>query len=235
MTKPRSTEHGLLMSGPMALAAFQGLKTQTRRPLKPQPEPGTGVGYYSTDGHSCTEFVLMDEEDGDPIDAPSLCCPYGRVGERVYVRETYQTLGHGRAFGGEVSYAADSLDPMVNREAGNNMVVVELPDRDDRWRPLNWGKWRPSTHMPKWASRTWGTIASVRVERLRDISEADAKAEGVEAHDCDGVTYYGPFDEGHIDPRVEFQRLWDSLYSGDLSWASNPWVWVIQWNKEDAR
>jgi hypothetical protein len=105
----------------------------------------------------------------------------------------------------------------------------------EREQPLEqlWIKWRPSLHLPKWASRTWGTIASVRVERVQGVTEADAIAEGVEAHDCDGVTYYGELDKGHVDPRVEFRRLWDSLYTGELSWAANPWVWVVEWKKEE--
>jgi hypothetical protein len=80
--------------------------------------------------------------------------------------------------------------------------------------------------MPRWASRLTLEVVSVRMERLQDISEADAKAEGIESSDDDGVTYWGPLGKGHFDPRVAYRSLWESLH-GPGSWAANPWVWVV--------
>jgi len=90
--------------------------------------------------------------------------------------------------------------------------------------------WEPSIQMPEKAARLWLKVTNIRFEQLQEISCDDAIAEGVEAHDDDGVTYYGPLDKGHICPRVAFQWLWDSLYGRrpGLAWADNPWVSVYE-------
>lgn len=231
MTKHRSTEHGLLMSGPMALAAYRGVKTQTRRPLAPQPYQVDVPRLGEIPKHGFWVWqksprVLLD----DAIHDFSKHCPYGRVGDRVYVRETWRPSISHHCY----EDACDCGDVRVWYAAGGSSIVYPDSDAMGDWTMPDAARTGnlPSIHMPKWASRTWGTIASVRVEMVQSISEADAIAEGVEAHDCDGVMYYGELDRGHIDPRVEFRRLWDSLYSGELSWVSNPWVWVVEWEKE---
>lgn len=181
------------MSGPMALAAHRGIKTQTRRPVKHQTE--------------CEP----------PLDA----CPFGRVGDRVYVRETFSLNRNiGPDEYARITYLADGAEHDTDgfRVCSTPNRINANPERQ---------RWTPSIHMPKWAARTWGTITDVRVERVQDISAADAIAEGIERHDSDGVTYYGEFENGHRDPRVEFNRLWGSLYSGALNWYANPWVWVV--------
>ena len=93
--------------------------------------------------------------------------------------------------------------------------------RDHRWKST------PSIHMPRWASRITLEITDVRVERLNSISEVDAKDEGVESHDDDGVAYYGPLNTGHACPIHEYKRIWNSI-NGPDSWDSNPWVWVVK-------
>lgn len=225
MTKPRSTEHGLLMSGPMALAAFRGIKTQTRRPFTPQPKwitvpPCEGIpagGFWDWKG---LELGTISRAQLGTL------CPYGRIGDRVYVREAW-TSAYARGCWGTL-FRADGVfvQGKQRHEKGVHYNAEDLPSAV---------KWRPSLHLPKWASRTWGTIASVRAEQVQSITDVDAIAEGIEAHDRDGVTYYGRLDEGHADPRVEFRRLWDSIYTGELSWGANPWVWVIEWRKEEKR
>lgn len=89
---------------------------------------------------------------------------------------------------------------------------------------------RPSIYMPRWASRITLEVTGVRVERLNDINQEDAIAEGVEAHDDDGVTYYGPLGRGVCDPIVAYRSLWDSI-NGPGSWAANPWVWVVEFKR----
>jgi hypothetical protein len=227
--KTEPTDHGLLMSGPMALAAYRGLKTQTRRPMKPQPkwirvpayEGLPEGGFWDWDG------IEMHHPPSEVLKR----CPFGLVGDRVYVRETYQTLGHGSQFGVEISYAADGPDPMANRIADKNVELGECPDHDDRWRPLNWGKWRPSIHMPKWASRTWGTIKSVRVQRLRDITWCDIRSEGVR---CPAHDFPGGFCRSECQAlRGAFACLWDDCYmKPGLRWFDNPWVWAVTWRKD---
>ena len=84
--------------------------------------------------------------------------------------------------------------------------------------------------MPRWASRINLEVVNVRVERLQDISEEDAIAEGIEAHDDDGVIYYGPYGKGHADPVQAYETLWESI-NGPGSWDKNPWVWVVEFKR----
>lgn len=95
------------------------------------------------------------------------------------------------------------------------------------------GGWRPSIHMPRWASRILLEITNVRVERLNDISECDARDEGVSPagsllpdHPGTFLTPKGDFAMA----KVAFQRLWESIY-GEESWSANPWVWVIEFER----
>jgi hypothetical protein len=121
-------------------------------------------------------------------------CPYGMPGDRLWVRETFWTDGD------EVIYRSD---PGAEKEL------------DSAFTGLNW---KPSIHMPRWASRINLEVTGVRVERLCSISEADALAEGC----C-------PFsdDFGSYHARVAFCQLWESIY-GPESWDANPWVWVVE-------
>ncbi len=121
-------------------------------------------------------------EDADPKGI--IQCPYGKPGDQLWVRETWAP-NEGDVLAGKAFYRAD------------NNTIVE--------------RWRPSIHMPRWASRITLEITKVRVERLQDISEEDAKAEG---------SAY----------RTEFRDIWRSIY-GDGSWAHNPWVWVIEFRR----
>jgi hypothetical protein len=236
------TDHGLLMSGPMALAAYRGIKTQTRRPLK---VPGAQhcdleLTHQPNVRTAKASFVWRKNpsKDSPYVDAR---CPYGRVGDIVYVRETFRTLGHGRRFGVEINYAADGSDFQACRAFGFNRVLDECPDRDDRWRLLNIGKWHPSIHMPKWAARTWGRITDVRVQRVQDITEDDAIAEGMRPffEVYESIGFDQRITTGELcadDPhRASFAVLWDELYgtSSDMFWVSNPWVWAITWERID--
>jgi len=86
----------------------------------------------------------------------------------------------------------------------------------------------PSIHMPRWASRITLPLVSVRVERVQDISEKDAWAEGVRSTDygwTDGTTGYDT-----VSAREAFRELWDSIYG---TWDANPWVWVAEWSKAE--
>ena len=135
---------------------------------------------------------------------------YGQPGDRLWVRETYSEFdtNHGKV----VWYRAESDDP-------------------DYWHGM---KWTPSIFMPKRLSRITLEIVNVRVERLQDISEADAMAEGIMAagddngfqSDKDGRHYFG-------DPVNSYAALWESI-NGPGSWDANPWVWVIEFSRVQA-
>jgi len=95
------------------------------------------------------------------------------------------------------------------------------------------GRWRPSIHMPRWASRITLEITDVRVERLQDISEDDCLAEGIAQvvrEKLPGIQQCGEYDTIDVDPVAEYRDLWESI-NGPESWAANPWVWVIGFKK----
>mgnify|MGYP006374007585 CR=1 FL=1 len=119
-------------------------------------------------------------------------CPMGQAGDRLWVRETWTAAMHDPKGPADCLYRAD-----------DNRGVEDLAE----------AKWTPSIHMPRWACRLVLPLVSVRVERLRDITEAGAKAEGVEP-------IGGSYREG-------FRAVWESIYG---SWDLNPWIWVAEWD-----
>jgi len=133
-------------------------------------------------------------------------CPYGTIGDRLWVRETW---------------APHPQDPstIFYRATVESEPGIRVWD----------GPWRPSIHMPRWASRITLEITGIRVERVQDISEEDARAEGVGAHGGWNAdeTEYG------VNARGPFSHLWDSINAKRHPWASNPWVWVIEFREAE--
>lgn len=148
------------------------------------------------------------------------CCPYGQPGERLWCKETYAAANSGFH---ESSYVAYKADRMF-----------------DGCKPgdISW-KWQPSIHMPRWASRITLEITGVRVERLNDISEEDAIAEGIDKRESPWNQLFWkayhpvphPSGNGNIvgftSPKRSFQTLWEST-NGPKSWNRNDWVWAIE-------
>lgn len=200
-------EHPLLMQGPLVRATLAGLKTQTRRPVKNEALPYTG--YWA--GCLCKEI--------DPSDTPCVTCAMRfpgipEAGDRLWVRETWARPGDE-----EIIYRADkwAADLVAKWKEDPNCPQV---------------KWTPSIHMPRWACRLVLPLVSVRVERVQDITEEDAKAEGVERISA-GPGWecwmgYGPSSSCKT-ARDSFRSLWISIY-GEASWDANPWVWVAEWD-----
>jgi hypothetical protein len=202
-------ETGLMFKAPLVRAILEGRKIQTRRILKPQPAPN-----HPHDGG--TKWVL---QRGLHVPVGSvghlsvrekmgLCCPMGKPGDRIYVRETWQhvnfPLGPYQE-GAPVFYRADYLHESD-------------PDYADAERTIR-RNWLPSIHMPKHAARIWLEITGVRVERLQQITEADCIAEGAPGGhgSIPGYPYSAT-------PLEHFRHIWEST-GGD--WAANPWVWLI--------
>ncbi|AXK23872.1 hypothetical protein [Serratia marcescens] len=166
-----------------------------------------------------------------------LGCPFGQVGDRLWVRETFAILGNedgcpidwdGNLIKGDERHAARIYKASCWQEPGN-YGLWSIPDRDTQYE----GAWRPSIHMPRWASRILLEITAVRVERLNDISEEDAKSEGVKPAGDMLPDYPDTFLTPKGDfatAKVAFQRLWQSIYGVD-SWEANPWVWVIEFRR----
>ncbi len=209
-------ERPILFSGPMVRAILDGTKTQTRRVVKPTPEANQQLGLSI--GSSGFRFAV----DKNPTIYPEIRrirwdCPYGQPGNRLWVREAH-------AFS---VIDPESLDDW--KEDPDNWEVIYRADEaqpDEGWRDGN-GKaisapWRPSIHMPRTACRITLEITGVRVERLRDITEADSVAEGAPWAAC------GSPQEGTH--KVGFAQLWESI-NGSGSWDANPWVWAVEFRR----
>ncbi|MGO2145204.1 MAG: hypothetical protein ACTH4K_16840 [Serratia bockelmannii] len=226
-------ERPVIFNGEMVRAILDGRKTQTRRIMKHQPrqhdhknyvtatwrdEP---PAYYNTDA---ADWACKYCGEGIGYDGRSVYrCPFGAVGDRLWVREAYQ--GPLFNFDQMETYLEDTSKferPEFCEYRADGGRTPEYYDADDNLRH----GWKPSIHMPRWASRITLEITGVRVERLNDISEENAKAEGVKAGVCPG--------HEHMMHQVAFSELWQSIY-GEESWCANPWVWVIEFRRVEVR
>lgn len=193
------TDRPIIFSAPMVRAILDGRKTMTRRLAWGKPIPGL----YESDGGPLT-----------PVLRPS---PWTRVkpGDRLWVRETF-TIGfdydeHDKPIG-------DEPKPFYAATFGGRWYETDT----DSWRdsPL----WRPSIRMPRWASRLTLIVTATKIERLQEISEVDAKAEGVDPQIMHANFGYGsPNSGGEHDYARGFADLWDRLH-GPESWSANPEV-----------
>ncbi|MCE0056365.1 hypothetical protein LVT18_13180 [Klebsiella pneumoniae] len=205
------TERGMIFNAEMVRVILDGRKTQTRRPIKWKQTRFTEIGERE-DGSKWP--WSEDAEHAFDFWHP---CPFGSVGDRIWVRETFQ----GPLFDFDLmdSYCKDST-PFEKSEfcvyKADGVPAPEFYDADDELHCC----WRPSIHMPRWASRILLEITGVRVERLKSISDRDALREGCSTADMKS---------GDCVADV-FARLWASIY-GDESWNSNPWVWVIEFKR----
>lgn len=214
---PAFKERPILFSAPMVRALLDGTKTQTRRICRAAQLRDDGTEHRDADGWPLYDDSKVSEEEF--VMPP----PYGKPGDRLWVREAFRLTD---------TFDADSPNRVAERclDAGYSKPWAPLQfeaDYDQR----NWmnvgtptfptmspkaGKLRPGIHQPRWASRIDLEVTGVRVERLQDISDADALAEGVAGHP-DG-------------PWHAYRSLW-TLINGAGSWDANPWVWVVEFRR----
>lgn len=201
----------MIFNGEMVRAILDGRKTQTRRIMKVQPKPSKsrpGDFWFSSKKLESMVHVSDLVPGNSPISDCHLffqehCCPFGTVGDRIWVRETWAEAGAG---------APDVKLYRANYPEHVTTHYENVPPADEiRWTPL--------IHMPRCASRLTLEITGVRVERLASISDDDAGKEGYPAN----PEPYG----GDMDKWLWFRQLWDSIYP-DQSFKHNPWVWVIE-------
>lgn len=218
-------ERPIIFSTEMVKAILEGRKTQTRRVIKPQPifkRELNGIGYaakrWST--NDAQEWGLWLEAWptlGKWGLASSLHkCPYGQECDKLWVRETWQLIEvfEDWWYGG---FEGQTWRGKISTSKPNDCAIGYLADTYDD------GPWRPSIHMPRWASRITLEITDVRVERVQDISEKDAFDEG-----CLPSETLIPY-ELAID---HFRELWDSINAKrGYGWDVNPWVWVIEFRR----
>ena len=213
-------EHPLLMKGPLVRATLEGRKTQTRRPIKQEAQPDLGFEWSEC---LCREI--------DPNDTPCVTCSVRfpgipEAGDRMWVRETWQ---HFQNVG---QRAADF--PEYQRFPAN--CFYRADESNPRTKPLS-GKWRPSLLMPRWACRLVLPLVSVRVERVQDITDEAAEAEGIREWAKTDPKLCALRAAGFAvpnRPKFLFRLCWISIY-GEGSWDANPWVWVAEWDHVEVR
>ncbi|WAX93157.1 hypothetical protein N7E70_015780 [Aminobacter sp. NyZ550] len=193
------TDRPIIFSGPMVRALLAGTKTQTRRVMLPQPYALDGrPGYWNASGTVGGRICINDRALLDLHRKP-------KPGDHLYVREAWRTE----------SRAYDDLAPS---DMGGEETVIFEADAD--WKHHKTvGRLRQGMHMPRWASRLTLTVTEIRVQRLQEISEADAIAEGCVPDDAS----HNP---NHIGPaRSLFEGLWEGLNAArGYGWYTNPWV-----------
>ena len=217
----------------MVKAILEGRKTQTRRVVK-WPDWVTAQDQEKLI-HQTPPTGLAFYEDGPPV--KRFTCPYGQPGDRLWVRETFVIENDDGEYGIEAPTDGSPFNKTtVSDGEGGEQEAIEIPhfratepdaeiyswaciegdcDHDGDEDECNKTRWKPAIHMPRWASRIDLEVVKIRVERLQDISEEDAKAEGIMM----GET-----------PKLEFENLWNAI-NGAGSWTINHWVWVVEFKR----
>jgi hypothetical protein len=242
----------ILFSTPMVKGINKLNKTQTRRTsgLDEINKQGWVYSHSSLEGnvphpakkYDTAPWYLFNPQNGNHK-SWAIQCPFGQPGDILWVRETFAN-GYN-----------ETLDPNIGKEEkdwtlrywvykdGSQLYSdgSYFPNNKQGTEPsFNGAKWKPSIHMPKAAARIWLQIVSVKVQRLQDISENDAVAEGIER--CgpphDDVQRYGWRFKSYLQegcaclPKASFQTLWQKI-NGLESWDANPWVWVVEFKRID--
>ncbi|ENZ8839184.1 hypothetical protein PG938_03385 [Klebsiella pneumoniae] len=209
-------ERGMIFNGEMVRAILDGRKTQTRRIMAPQPADDIERCIFPNPEAIGWKSSLRHKHGS----TTAHFCHYGKPGDRIWVRETW---------------ARYNIDQNSHDIAYRATTPADWPEE---------GLWRPSIHMPRWASRILLEITDVRVERLNAISPEDAESEGLERTNFTGFgdepglpsypepdVYFDPLKKQWKEyPPEAFAGLWESIY-GEGSWNANPWVWVIEFKR----
>ncbi|EPH3083548.1 ASCH domain-containing protein [Klebsiella pneumoniae] len=197
-------ERGMIFNGEMVRAILDGRKTQTRRIMAPQPADDIERCIFPNPEAIGWKSSLRHKHGS----TTAHFCPHGKPGDLIWVRETW---------------ARYNIDQNSHDIAYRATTPADWPEE---------GRWRPSIHMPRWASRILLEITDVRVERLNAISEEDARAEGIIDGGCLNCGEPEPCGCANPEPDATdaFAYLWQSIY-GQESWNDNPWVWVISFER----
>lgn len=218
-------ERPILFSAPMVRAIQEGRKTVTRRPIRVQPDvPVTDAipRRNFPHGPATVDWYWRPKHghlNGVPSAGWDFKCPYGQPGDRLWVRETW-FCDHFEVMRGPY-LKPDDLDIGEAREDGTLVYSADGLTPFEAEQPA----WKPSIHMPRWASRILLQITDVRVERLHDITPENAIAEGVKSCEQD----LDP-DGNDYSPYELFSMLWTSI-NGMETWHANPRVWVVEFKR----
>jgi hypothetical protein len=236
----------------MVKALLAGTKVQTRRIVNPPLHPLAEGFVRHPDGFAP---IVAGYELGElPVERVRRC-PYGQPGDLLWVRETWgyryshwrsdlpEICGYGidyRADGGSAAFVLPDKPRPPGLPRQRDRGPGESEDHYLDYIAAYWRSWRPSIHMPKWAARLWLEIVEVRCERLQDISEEDAKAEGVEPLDWPTLDPAQPI-IGHPEKThashphtLAFAVAWDSINGDRALWSSDPFVWALTFRRTEA-
>lgn len=199
-------EKPILFSAPMVRAILAGRKTQTRRVMKLTDSGRVKIGAKQ-----------WPPDDTNAVEG----CPVS-PGDVLWVRETWKP---------DPSWGRGKI-PTPQLSPGDNMLYrASLSEEHPKF---PWCPWRPSIHMPRWAARIFLEVTGVRIERLNDISEEDAYAEGATPIECSRESLIFGTQKARYRFRDGFRDLWESI-NGPGSWAENPWVWVYTFKKLEGK
>ncbi|BAW24347.1 MULTISPECIES: hypothetical protein [Pseudomonas] len=214
----QAKERPILFSGSMVSAILDGRKTVTRRPIKPSMR-GFDVSFelhQQEDGswrpmHTFDESCMDDQGTEHPV-----ICPYGKPGDRLWVRETWY-CDHFEVMRGPYLKPAD-LDVTEARSDGTLVYAADGLTPFEADQPA----WKPSIHMPRWASRILLEVTDVGVEQLQAISIGQICKEGLARSIYEFIPVTTAFDA--------FAEVWDSI-NGPGAWEANPWVWAVEFKQ----
>ena len=233
------SERPILFNAEMVRAILDGRKTQTRRPVDvthvqylggaPETSDPADWGYWVDDEYGRWAVLARGVRERMHNGQVSIPCPLGQPGDRLWVRETFVS-GVGLAEIGDARTFHETCCAPAGAPPAPRWLY-----RADGHRIPSAVHWRPSIHMPRWASRITLEIADVRVQRVQEITAEEAVAEGVRCHICDGRVDGTSENDcacfhtaRNAVPSFEF--LWRSIYGAD-SWAANAWVWAVTFRR----
>lgn len=225
-------ERPIIFSGESVRAIIEDRKTQTRRVMKPQPMGFIPAGYYIDAYAHGPQWNLWTPDNRMANSLPVWKCPF-EIGMNLWVRETYGRVEPYPESGDGLGWPV--IDIRFNDklwEYWRHRVIYRAdgdaePDctPEDDERGACRGKWRPSIFMPRWASRLTLEVTGIRVQRVHEISEKDAHAEGIDPQTCASL-------DDTVMGRHPFVDAWDSINAKrGYGWDVNPWVWVIEFKR----
>jgi hypothetical protein len=221
-------ERPILFSAPMVRALLEGRKTQTRRIVKWKGADGLNLDFSGLQASDTGPYWALQSRGmlSCWTERAHARCPHGHSGDRLWVKEAYWAWGkwvpNGITKSGRKAWRFTQVGTSIRYMDGNKPTATAKRDGECGW------VYRHGRFMPKAHSRLTREIAEVRVQRLQDISEEDAKAEGCEPWEFSSEQCMTSGERGAASPyRGGYACLWDEINGDNATWKSNPWVWAI--------